>query len=200
MEEPRESERAIAWGTVDSPFGQIVVAASERGLVRVTMPGEDPDVALDEVVALATGAREEPALVVEAMAQIEAYFAGELREFDLPIDWRLAGKGFGAEVLRATAGIPYGSTRSYGEIAAEAGRPGAQRAAGTALGGNPLAPVVPCHRVILASGKIGNYGGGAAAKRELLSMEGALGPRLVSGSHDERRPPQTDVDDAARAA
>lgn len=195
-----ESERAIAWGTAESPFGQIVVAASERGLVRVTMPGEDPDVALDEVAALATGAREEPALVVEAMAQIEAYFAGELREFDLPIDWRLAGNGFGAEVLRATAGIPYGSTRSYGEIAAEAGRPGAQRAAGTALGGNPLAPVVPCHRVILASGKVGNYGGGAAAKRELLSMEGALGPRLVSGDRDARKPPQTDVDDTARAA
>jgi len=170
-------ERAIAWGTLESPYGTLVVAASERGLMRVTMPGEDPGVALEEIAVLAADASEEPVLVAEPIRQLEAYFEQELTEFTLDIDWALAGNGFGAEVLKACAQIPYGETRTYSEIAEAAGKPNAQRAAGTALGGNPLAPVVPCHRVILASGKLGNYGGGTLLKRELLHMEGALGPK-----------------------
>lgn len=170
-------ERAIAWGTLDSPYGTLVVAASEKGLLRVTMPGEDAEVALEEIAVLAADATEEPVLVAEPIRQLEAYFEQDLTEFDLEIDWALAGDGFGAEVLKACAEIPYGETRTYSQVAEAAGKPKAQRAAGTALGGNPLAPVVPCHRVILASGKLGNYGGGTLLKRELLHMEGALGPK-----------------------
>ena len=170
-------ERAIAWGTLESPYGTLVVAASEKGLLRVTMPGEDPEIALEEIAVLAADATEEPVLVAEPIRQLEAYFEQNLTEFELEIDWALAGNGFGADVLKACAEIPYGETRTYSEIAEAAGKPKAQRAAGTALGGNPLAPVVPCHRVILASGKLGNYGGGTPLKRELLHMEGALGPR-----------------------
>lgn len=172
-------ERAIAWGTLESPYGTLVVAASEKGLLRVTMPGEEPDVALEEIAVLAADASEEPVLVAEPIRQLEAYFEQQLTEFTLEIDWALAGNGFGAEVLKACAEIPYGETRTYSQVAEAAGKPNAQRAAGTALGGNPLAPVVPCHRVILASGKLGNYGGGELLKRELLHMEGALGPRAL---------------------
>lgn len=172
-------DRAIAWGTLESPYGTLVVAASEKGLLRVTMPGEEPDVALEEIAVLAADASEEPVLVAEPIRQLEAYFEQQLTEFTLEIDWALAGSGFGAEVLKACAEIPYGETRTYSQVAEAAGKPNAQRAAGTALGGNPLAPVVPCHRVILASGKLGNYGGGELLKRELLHMEGALGPRAL---------------------
>lgn len=172
-------DRAIAWGTLESPYGTLVVAASEKGLLRVTMPGEEPDVALEEIAVLAADASEEPVLVAEPIRQLEAYFEQQLTEFTLEIDWALAGNGFGADVLKACAEIPYGETRTYSQIAEAAGKPNAQRAAGTALGGNPLAPVVPCHRVILASGKLGNYGGGTLLKRELLHMEGALGPRAL---------------------
>jgi len=196
-------ERAIAWGTLESPYGTLVVAASERGLMRVTMPGEDPGVALEEIAVLAADASEEPVLVAEPIRQLEAYFERDLTEFNLEIDWALAGNGFGAKVLKACAQIPYGETRTYSEIAEAAGKPNAQRAAGTALGGNPLAPVVPCHRVILASGKLGNYGGGTLLKRELLHMEGALGPRALA--EPEQSAPAGGADsspgaDQARAA
>lgn len=196
-------ERAIAWGTLESPYGTMVVAASERGLMRVTMPGEDPGVALEEIAVLAADASEEPVLVAEPIRQLEAYFEQDLTEFTLDIDWALAGNGFGAEVLKACAQIPYGETRTYSEIAEAAGKPNAQRAAGTALGGNPLAPVVPCHRVILASGKLGNYGGGTLLKRELLHMEGALGARALA--EPEQSAPAGGADsspgaDQARAA
>lgn len=193
-------ERAIAWGTLESPFGTLVVAASEKGLLRVTMPGEDPGVALDEISVLAADATEEPVLVAEPIRQLEAYFARELTDFDLEIDWALAGDGFGAEVLKACADIPYGETRTYSQVAEAAGKPKAQRAAGTALGGNPLAPVVPCHRVILASGKLGNYGGGADLKRELLKIEGATGPRELVKVEDPASSAGTDSQDQARAA
>ena len=187
-------ERAIAWGTFESPYGTLVVAASERGLLRVTMPGEDPGVALDEISVLAADATEEPVLVAEPIRQLEAYFNRELTSFDLEIDWALAGNGFGAEVLKACAEIPFGETRTYSQVAEKAGKPKAQRAAGTALGGNPLAPVIPCHRVILASGKVGNYGGGANLKRELLQMEGALGPK---GLVEAERPAAADGTDSS---
>lgn len=190
-------DRAIAWGTLESPYGTLVVAASEKGLLRVTMPGEEPDVALEEIAVLAADASEEPVLVAEPIRQLEAYFEQQLTEFTLDIDWALAGNGFGAEVLKACAEIPYGETRTYSQIAEAAGKPNAQRAAGTALGGNPLAPVVPCHRVILASGKLGNYGGGELLKRELLHMEGALGPR---GLVKVDQPAPASGADQARAA
>jgi methylated-DNA-[protein]-cysteine S-methyltransferase len=102
-----------------------------------------------------------------------AFLSGDLREFDLDLDWQLVG-GFHRQVLQATATIPYGETASYGEVAALAGRPGAARAAGTALSVNPIALIVPCHRIIKADGSTGGYGGGKAGtalKQKLLNLE-----------------------------
>ncbi len=109
---------------------------------------------------------------VEAVRQLRAYFAGELREFDLPLD--LQGTDFQLRVWRQLERIPYGETRSYSQIAAAIGAPQAVRAVGAANGANPIPIVVPCHRVIGASGKLVGYGGGLPLKKRLLALEGAL--------------------------
>ena len=105
--------------------------------------------------------------------ELDEYFEGERREFDLPLDWRLTS-GFVNKVLRETARIPFGETRSYGEMAASAGSPRAFRAAGSALGANPIPIVVPCHRVLRSGGALGGYGGGLDVKMKLLELEGVL--------------------------
>jgi methylated-DNA-[protein]-cysteine S-methyltransferase len=104
--------------------------------------------------------------------QLDEYFEGTRRGFELPLDWQLA-HGFRREVLRATAEIPYGRTSSYRDVATRAGSPRAVRAAGTALATNPLPIVVPCHRVLRTGGGLGAYRGGAAAKAALLQLEGS---------------------------
>jgi methylated-DNA-[protein]-cysteine S-methyltransferase len=108
----------------------------------------------------------------EALRQLRAYFAGELREFDLPLDLR--GTPFQLRVWRELERIPYGETRSYSQIAAAIGAPHAVRAVGAANGANPIPIMVPCHRVIGASGKLVGYGGGLPLKKRLLALEGAL--------------------------
>jgi methylated-DNA-[protein]-cysteine S-methyltransferase len=105
--------------------------------------------------------------------QLDEYFAGARRGFDVPIDWRLV-RGFAADVLRATARIPFGAVASYRAVATEAGSPSAYRAAGNALGSNPVPIVVPCHRVLHAGGGLGGYTGGLDRKRYLLTLEGVL--------------------------
>ena len=107
-------------------------------------------------------------------SELDEYFAGDRRRFELPIDWRLT-KGFVNRVLRETAEIPFGETRSYGEMAESVGSPRAFRAAGSALGANPIPIVVPCHRVLRAGGALGGYGGGLDVKRRLLELEGVIG-------------------------
>jgi methylated-DNA-[protein]-cysteine S-methyltransferase len=107
--------------------------------------------------------------------ELEEYFSGRRHEFELALDWTLVG-GFGRKVLRATSEIPYGGVLSYAEVAADAGSPRGWRAAGNALGANPIPIVIPCHRVLRSGGVLGNYGGGPERKRWLLELEGAIAP------------------------
>lgn len=157
--------------TADVPPGACVIAASGAGLVRVKLklgaaPVAGPSVRGD-------GASVEPgvrALLWEARRQLQAYFAGELRAFDLPLD--LAGRTtFQEDVLRACSAIPWGETVSYAELARRSGHPGTARAVGQVMATNPLALVVPCHRVVGSDGRLTGYGYGLAVKQRLLEME-----------------------------
>jgi methylated-DNA-[protein]-cysteine S-methyltransferase len=172
--------RAAAEGLVDvavqrhdSPLGILLIGATEAGLVRVGLPAEDEDAVLDEL-ARRVSARVLVAprdSLTRARRQLDEYFAGRRRAFDVALDWRLT-TGFRREVLVATARIPYGRTASYREVATQAGSPAAVRAAGTALATNPLPILVPCHRVLRSGGAIGAYRGGSEAKAALLRLEG----------------------------
>jgi methylated-DNA-[protein]-cysteine S-methyltransferase len=146
-----------------SPVGDLLVVGDGEAVTGVHFGAR---------VAPRPGWRVDPAPVAEAVDQLSAYFAGARREFDL---WLApAGTSFQRRVWAALAGIPYGETTSYGKLAAEIGRPGSARAVGAANGANPLAIVIPCHRVIGADGTLTGYAGGLAAKRHLLALEGAL--------------------------
>jgi methylated-DNA-[protein]-cysteine S-methyltransferase len=170
----------LAYAAVDSPFGELLVAQTERGVVKLALPsrgGSDltADSVLEELATLVSPRIfESPRRLDEARRELDAYFEGELQRFSVPVDWRLA-KGFTSKVLHHVARIPYGRTLSYGEVARKAGNPRAFRAAGTACGHNPVPLIVPCHRVVQASGEPGNYGGGPEMKQALLKLEGALG-------------------------
>jgi methylated-DNA-[protein]-cysteine S-methyltransferase len=168
----------IGYGPVDSPFGTLHGAVTRRGLVRLAFPEEDPDTMLD-LLALRVSPRivEAPRLLEPIERELEEYFAGRRRRFDLVLDWALIG-AFGRRVLKSTAAIPYGGYLSYREVAAEAGSPRGARAAGNALGSNPIPIVIPCHRVLRSQGALGGYGGGLDRKRFLLELEGALTPPL----------------------
>ena len=117
---------------------------------------------------------EAPGKLDEARRELTEFFEGERRDFDLDLDWTLVPGGFYRKVLDATAKLGYGEVMTYGEIARSAGNPRAHRAAGTALGANPLPIVVPCHRIVRAGNDPGNYGGGPELKRWLLELEGSL--------------------------
>ncbi len=167
----------VAYARTDSPIGELLVASTPRGLVRVALPGEPAEVALEQLVAgISPRVLEHPAALDEVRRELEEYFEGRRREFGLKLDWRLSNPGFRRKVLRATARVPYGETTTYGEMALAAGSPDAYRAAGTALGHNPIPLVVPCHRVLRSGGVLGNYGGGPEMKAFLLRLEGAIGP------------------------
>ncbi len=165
----------VAYATYESPLGAGIVAATPKGLVRVALPGI-PEAEVLEQLARAVSPRvlEFPRRLDEARRELEEYFEGKRDHFELPLDWSLARPGFYRRVLRATARIPFGRTLSYAEVAARAGSPRAHRAAGSALGANPVPIVVPCHRVVRSGGDLGNYGGGPEMKRFLLELEGAL--------------------------
>lgn len=165
----------VAYGTLDSPLGTLTVFVTPRGLVRLSYPDEGIGRQLDELaIRISPRILEAPERTDEVRRQLDAYFAGRRTAFDIPIDWSLV-RGFAGEVLRATARIPFGATSSYRAIAAEAGSPNAYRAAGNALGSNPVPIVVPCHRVLHAGGGLGGYTGGVDRKRHLLRLEGAIG-------------------------
>lgn len=164
----------VAYGTVDSPVGTLTVFVTPRGLVRLSYPGEPLDAQLGELAtAVSPRILAAPERTDAVRRQLDEYFAGERRTFDVPVDWRLL-RGFREAVLRATARIPFGATSSYRDVAAAAGSPNAYRAAGTALGSNPVPIVVPCHRVLHAGGGLGGYTGGLDRKRHLLRLEGVL--------------------------
>jgi methylated-DNA-[protein]-cysteine S-methyltransferase len=162
----------VAYATLDSPLGTLLLARTDRGLVRlayVDFEGED------EVVAQ-LASRISPRVLVaprrldEVRRELDQYFTGSRHEFEVPIDWRLTN-GFGRRVLRATARIPYGGVSSYKQVAAAAGSPRGFRAAGNALGANPIPIVVPCHRVLHSGGGLGGYTGGVERKQLLLAVE-----------------------------
>ena len=158
-----------AW--VDSPIGSIRIASTDRGLAYVELPHADGRGLAGWLLRSASDAKVEEDLERNraAAGQIVEYLEGRRRAFDLPLDPR--GTPFQLRVWSALREIPYGETRSYLDVAREIRRPAAVRAVGAANGSNPLALVVPCHRVIAASGRLGGYGGGLALKARLLAME-----------------------------
>jgi methylated-DNA-[protein]-cysteine S-methyltransferase len=165
----------VAYAPLDTPLGVATVAATERGLVRVMLPNEDRDQGLERIASeVSPRILEAPGRVDRARRELDEYFAGRRRDFDLEVDLRLLHGEFYRRVLGALAGVGFGQTLTYGEIAALAGNPRAHRAAGTAVGSNPVPIVVPCHRVIRSGGELGNYGGGPEMKRFLLELEGAI--------------------------
>ena len=164
----------VAYGTYESPLGPLTVFVTPRGLVRLSYPGEPIESQLDELAALISPrVMAAPQRTDEVRRQLDGYFGGTRRDFELPVDWRLL-RGFRGQVLRATARIPFGKVSSYREIATRAGSPNAYRAAGNALGSNSVPIVVPCHRVLHAGGGLGGYTGGLERKRFLLELEGVL--------------------------
>jgi methylated-DNA-[protein]-cysteine S-methyltransferase len=168
----------VAYASMDSPFGELLVAATDRGVVKLALPSHGgKHLAEDEVLeelsrSISPRVLEWPKRLDPARRELDAYFEGKLRRFDVPVDWSLS-HGFTGKVLHEVARIPYGETRSYGAVAKQAGNARAFRAAGTACGANPVPLIVPCHRVVQASGAPGNYGGGPEMKRALLELEGA---------------------------
>ena len=170
----------VAYASVDSPFGRLLVARTDRGVVRLKLPGGRDGKMTDEetLEALATYVSprvlEAPARLDEERRELEEYFEGKRDHFDVPVDWQLTAPGFRSRALHAVARIPYGKTKTYGEIAKSAGNARAFRAAGTACGRNPIPLIVPCHRVVQSGGGIGNYGGGPEMKHALLELEGAI--------------------------
>ncbi|SEP02775.1 methylated-DNA--[protein]-cysteine S-methyltransferase [Amycolatopsis saalfeldensis] len=162
----------VAYRTVDSPVGPLLLAATEEGLVRVAFGVEGHDDVLAELAgAVSPRILAAPARLDPVARELDEYFTGRRRAFDVPLDFRLS-KGFRREVLTHLAEIPYGSTESYAQVAAASGSPRAVRAVGTACATNPLPLVVPCHRVVRSDGTSGRYRGGEAAKLTLLAMEG----------------------------
>jgi methylated-DNA-[protein]-cysteine S-methyltransferase len=164
----------VAVGTVDSPVGELFVAVTPRGLASISFEGMDRD------RLMARFARElSPRVVAEARAtdvvrrELDEYFGGARRRFDLPLDRRLMSR-FMREVLGATSRVTFGALATYGEIAVRIGHPSAARAVGAALGANPIPIVIPCHRVVGANGKLTGYGGGLPRKEALLRLEGAV--------------------------
>lgn len=163
----------VAYRTVDTPLGALLLAATEKGLVRLAYAREDHDRVLDQLAnTVSPRVLRAPARLSLAAREIEEYFAGRRTVFDLPLDFQLTG-GFRRSVLTQLPNIAYGATASYAAVAAAAGNPKAVRAVGTACATNPLPVVVPCHRVVRSDGTVGQYIGGTEAKKTLLTLEAA---------------------------
>ncbi|MFZ0161146.1 MAG: methylated-DNA--[protein]-cysteine S-methyltransferase, partial [Kineosporiaceae bacterium] len=172
-----DAERAgvldVAYTTLESPIGSLLLAATPAGLVRVAFAAQDHEAVLEDLAArVSPRVLRAPHRLEGVVRQLEEYFAGTRRAFDVPLDWRLS-HGFRRDVLAHLSEIRYGTTESYAEVAAAAGSPKAVRAVGTACATNPLPIVVPCHRVVRSDGSSGHYAGGEAAKHLLLALESA---------------------------
>jgi methylated-DNA-[protein]-cysteine S-methyltransferase len=169
----REGLLDVAYRTVDSPLGPLLLAATPEGLVRVAFADEGHDAVLDALAtAVSPRVLAAPARLDVVARQLEDYFAGRRRTFDVPVDLQLA-TGFRRLVLQHLREIPFGATESYAVVARAVGSPNAVRAAGSACATNPVPVVVPCHRVVRSDGSIGQYRGGIAAKQTLLALEAA---------------------------
>lgn len=163
----------VAYRTLDSPVGRLLLAATPVGVVRIAFDGEGHDAVL-QILAERLSPRilRSPGRLDQAARQLDEYFAGDRRVFDVAVDLRLA-TGFRRSVLDHLRAIAYGATESYAMVAAASGSPAAVRAVGTACATNPVPVIVPCHRVVRSDGTIGQYLGGPEAKRMLLALESA---------------------------
>jgi methylated-DNA-[protein]-cysteine S-methyltransferase len=164
----------VALGEADSPIGRLLLAVTRRGLVTVAFDDEERDTVLERLARevsprIATA----PEATDEVRRELDEYFTGQRRRFDLRVDRRLMHP-FAKEVLIATGKVGYGRLATYGEIAARIGRPKAARAVGAALGSNPIPIVVPCHRIVGVGGRLTGYAGGLDRKERLLALEGSL--------------------------
>jgi methylated-DNA-[protein]-cysteine S-methyltransferase len=173
----REGLIDVAYARVDSPLGPLIAARTPRGLARLAF--EQHNGGLDAIVErlsqrLSPRVLEAPAQLDDVRRQLDEYFAGRRDAFDLPVDLSLVQTDFGRAVLAGTTQIPFGQTRSYRDVAALAGNALAVRAAGSALGRNPVPIVVPCHRVLRTGGALGGYTGGVEKKELLLRLEGSF--------------------------
>jgi methylated-DNA-[protein]-cysteine S-methyltransferase len=164
----------VTYAEVDSPLGTLLAAATPAGLVRLAYEGhEHRDAVLGELASRVSPRVLESAPRLDAVRrELDEYFEGRRRDFDLPVDLRLAGGAFGRRVLDQTARIPFGDVLTYAQVAGRAGSPHASRAAGNALRTNPVPIVVPCHRVVGSNGRLVGYAGGLDRKRALLAVEG----------------------------
>jgi methylated-DNA-[protein]-cysteine S-methyltransferase len=177
---PRDARGAIAYpprmlsvSAVDSPIGLLTLARGPHGLLRLSLAGETTQSVADDLRArLGDDVTEDDAALADVRDQLDRYFAGELQEFELALDWTLA-HGFRRACCEAMMRIPYGATVTYAELAEAAGNRRAVRAAGQACATNPIAVIGPCHRVLGTNG-FGGYGGGLDQKATLLALEGAL--------------------------
>jgi methylated-DNA-[protein]-cysteine S-methyltransferase len=177
----RTAERAAEAGTADvsyalepSPLGDLLVAATPRGLVSLNYEDGRLDALLERLAeGVSPRVVEAPTQLDDVRRELDEYFAGARRRFQAPLDWRLT-HGFTRRVLQATARIPYGDAATYRDVATKAGSERAVRAAGNALGANPMPIVVPCHRVLRTGGGLGGYTGGVERKRFLLELECSL--------------------------
>jgi methylated-DNA-[protein]-cysteine S-methyltransferase len=166
----------VAYATLDSPLGTLLLAATPRGLVQLAyVDANDEDRVLEALAAkVSPRVLLAPRKLDAPRRELDQYLTGTRRRFELALDWQLV-RGFGRRVLEATARIPYGSVSTYKHVAGEAGNPRASRAAGNALGANPLPIVVPCHRIVNSGGGLGGYTGGLERKRMLLAIESGQG-------------------------
>jgi methylated-DNA-[protein]-cysteine S-methyltransferase len=166
----------VAYARVDSPVGTLLAASTQRGLACLAYEdvGGGADAMLDRLAAtISPRVLHAPARLDRVRRELDEYFAGARTAFDLEVDMALMTP-FARRILTATGRIPFGATRTYGEVAALAGSPGAARAAGGALGSNPIPIVVPCHRVLARDGSLHGYAGGLPRKRVLLELEGLV--------------------------
>jgi methylated-DNA-[protein]-cysteine S-methyltransferase len=164
----------IAYRIVDSPYGRLLLASTEAGLVRVAFDTENHDVVLQTLSETISPRLLQSSLRTETVArQLDDYFARRLRTFNVPIDLQLV-KGFRRDVIAHLNEITYGTTASYATVARIAGNPAAVRAVGSACSHNPVPFVIPCHRVVRSDGTLGQYLGGANVKASLIAMEAAV--------------------------
>jgi methylated-DNA-[protein]-cysteine S-methyltransferase len=161
----------VAYRTIDTPVGTLLLAATPKGLVRVAYASQDHDLVLEGLArSVSPRILQAPARLDRAAREIEEYFAGRRRTFEVPVDLQLS-HGFRRRVLSHLPEIGYGTTASYAAVAKASGHPKAVRAVGSACASNPLPVVVPCHRVVRSDGTIGQYVGGVEAKQALLRLE-----------------------------
>ena len=164
----------VAYRTLDTPIGPLLLASTDEGLVRIAFDAEDHDAVLEALAErISPRILRAPGRLDRAAAELDEYFGGRRRDFDLPLDWRLS-QGFRLSVLRRLVDdVGYGRTATYSRLAELVGNARAVRAVGSACATNPLPVIVPCHRVVRADGGMGGYLGGLDAKRLLLDLERA---------------------------